>query len=83
MAIFIFANTEKARKSTEQGFSLEGNRPTIRIGITIGIIVGRTFRTVTIVQLIFPEQIPGDDKTALRPDSRIRKSLGKRLKLHF
>ena len=48
MTIFIFANTEKARKSIEQPFSLVENRHMIRIGITIDIIVGRTFLIVTI-----------------------------------
>ena len=47
----FFANTKTARKSTEQQFSLVENRPTIRIGITIDIIVRRTFRIVTIVPL--------------------------------
>ena len=48
---FFFANTKKARRRTEQLLSLVENRPTKRIGITIDIIVGRTFQMVTIVQL--------------------------------
>ena len=51
MTIFIFANSEKVRKSTEQRFLLVENRPTVQNGFTIDILVGRTYRMVTIVQL--------------------------------
>ena len=51
VTVFIFANTEKAQKSSEQQFLLVENRPTTRIGITINNIFERTFRIVTIVPL--------------------------------
>ena len=98
MTIFIFASTEKVRKLSEQLFSLEENRPTTRIEITINIIVGRALRIVTgvplqslrsnyrefggdIWRILLPLQ--NDGTTFLRPDTRNRKGLGKRLKLYF
>ena len=51
MTIFSFANTEKARKSTEQQFPLVENRRTTRIGVTTNVVVVRSFRIVKIEQL--------------------------------